>query len=102
MAALKRSGLIWFLLLCLALVNGFMAAPSVAHAAKHDSHHAGTHSNALCSWLCAAGQAIETASVSLESTFRLFDEVLFDCVDQYERSLSSETFLRGPPASSAS
>lgn len=102
MVALKRSGLVWSLVLCLVLVNWFMAAPSVAHAAKHGSHQAGTHTTGLCAWLCAAGQGIETSSVSLESTLRLVYRVLCFHVDQYARVFSSLTFLRGPPASIAS
>src|SRR5512143_1262081 len=102
MVALKQSGLVWSLLLCLVLVNGFMAAPSVAHAAKHGSHQAGTHTTGLCAWLCAAGQGIETSFVSLESTLRLVDRVLSFHVEQHACSFSSFTFLRGPPSSIAS
>jgi hypothetical protein len=98
MAELKRSGLVWALLLCLVLVNGFMAAPSVAHAAHHATHKAGTHTTGLCAWLCAAGQGIETSSVSLESTLQLVDRVDFYHVDRPQHDRASCIFLRGPPA----
>lgn len=98
MVSVKRSGLVWSLLLCLVLANGLMAAPSVAHAAKHGSHQAGTHSTGLCAWLCAAGQGIETSSVSLESTLRLVDRVAGVRIDQYDILFSSLVFLRGPPS----
>ena len=39
MLRLKQSGFVWSLLLCLVLVNGFLAVPAVAHA----DHHANTH-----------------------------------------------------------
>ena len=98
MVRLKRSELVWALLFCLVLVNGFMAAPSVAHTVHHASHQAGTHNTSLCAWICAAGQGIETSSVSLESTLRLLDRVEFRDVDQIQKRFLSIVFLRGPPA----
>ena len=97
---LKQSGLVWGLVLCLVLVNGFMAAPSVAHAAQHASHQAGTHSNSLCAWLCAAGQGIETSSVGLESTLQLLDLIDLRDIDQVEKQFLFIVLLRGPPVSS--
>jgi len=97
MVRLKRSGLVWALLFCLVLVNGLMAAPSVAHAVHHASHQAGTHGTSLCAWLCAAGQGIETSSVSLESTFRFLDLVASPDVDQIQKRFFSTVLLRGPP-----
>jgi len=75
-----------------------MAAPSVAHAAHHASHKAGTHSTSLCAWLCAAGQGIETSSVSPESALRLLTLVEFRDVDQIQKRFLSVVLLRGPPA----
>ncbi len=59
LARLKQSWLVWSLLLGLVLVNGFLAAPAVAHADHHAKHQAGTHSTGLCAWQCAAGQTAE-------------------------------------------
>ncbi len=101
MVTLKRSGLVWPLLLCLVLANGFMVAPGVAHAAHHASHHAGTHATSLCAWLCAAGQGIETSPVSPVAIFHLIDHVEYSGTDQFERHFSSLIFLRGPPAFSS-
>lgn len=98
MVRLKRSGLVWALLFCLVLVNGFMAAPSVAHAVHHASHNAGTHSTSLCAWLCASGQGIESSSVGLDSTFRLLGLVAFRDVDQIQKQFFFIVLLRGPPA----
>jgi hypothetical protein len=98
MVALKRHYLVWSLLAYLVLVNAFMAAPAVAHAGHHAKHQAGTHSTGLCAWLCAAGQGIETPSVSLESRLRLVDLVLFVLADQYSSLFSPFIFLRGPPS----
>lgn len=39
-----------------------MYPQTVAHAAHHAHHKAATHSTALCTWMCAAGQAQEHVS----------------------------------------
>ena len=62
MLRLKQSGFVWSLLLCLVLVNGFLAVPAVAHADHHAKHEAGTHSTGLCAWQCIAGQTAEDAA----------------------------------------
>lgn len=102
MNRLKQHGLVWSLLACLVFMNGAMAKPSVAHAAEHANHQAGTHTSGFCAWFCAAAQAIETSFAGLESTFRLCEEVSFSCVEHYEHSSTSTAFLRGPPTSTAS
>src|SRR5574342_398965 len=99
MLALRRSGLVWSLLLCLVLMNGFMAAPSVTHAAHHATHQAGTHSTSFCAWLCAAGQGIESGSIDLESTFQLVDRVVHIYLGGSDLLSASPVFLRGPPPS---
>ena len=100
MVRLKRSGLVWALLFCLVLVNGFMAAPSVAHAAHHASHKAGTHSTSLCAWLCAAGQGIETGFIVPEANSLPVDYFVFEWRAEIQQALPLQAFLRGPPASS--
>ena len=99
MSRLKSYALVWSLLVCLVLVNGYMAAPSVAHAAKHASHQAGTHSTGICAWLCAVGQGIETSSVIPEAKPLPTDIVVFDRVVQTQQVLPLQAFLRGPPLS---
>jgi hypothetical protein len=39
---------------------------TLAHAAHHAHHKAATHSTALCTWMCAAGQAQESISFNFE------------------------------------
>ncbi|MBX3302674.1 MAG: hypothetical protein KF693_10715 [Nitrospira sp.] len=94
---MTRSVLIWALLLCIVLVNGAMAAPSVGHAEHHADHQAGTHSTGLCAWLCAGGQGVESSAVVVTSTLQLVERVV---VSQYEAILDPGTFshfFRGPP-----
>ncbi len=98
MIALKRSGLVWSLLLCLVLVNGLLAVPAVAHADHHAKHQADTHSTGLCAWECAAGQSLDTAAVVFSSSpqfVELVDAWQIDCMASAQ---PVSRFLRGPPA----
>lgn len=94
---LKRFGLAWTLLLCLVLVNGFMAAPSVSHAQHHADHQAGTHSSGICAWLCAAGVGIESSVVQLTSVIQLLEWVSLPSFDVVFSVVSLPHFFRGPP-----
>jgi hypothetical protein len=98
MESLKRSGLVWALLLCLVLVNGFMAVPSAAHAEHHSNHRADTHTTGICAWLCAAGQGIETSWVQPASSLQLLERATVTLFDEVHDAISPYTFLRGPPA----
>jgi hypothetical protein len=93
-----RSGFVWALVLCLVLTNGFMAAPSVAHAEHHGTHHdAGTHASGICAWLCAAGQEVEPSSVNLTSVLQLVGLSRNVSADSVVPLFSSDLFARGPP-----
>ncbi|MBS0150070.1 MAG: hypothetical protein JSR31_03955 [Nitrospira sp.] len=97
LARLKQSWFVWLLLVCLVLVNAFMAAPSVSHAQHHADHQAGTHSTGICAWLCAAGQGVESTSVSLESTLQLFEQVVIAPNVPIRIQVSFHYLFRGPP-----
>lgn len=92
------SGLVWALLLCLVLVNGFMAAPSVAHAAHHATHQANTHATGICAWLCTAGQGLESPSVIFESVLQVVGRAGDVPADRATFHAPAILFLRGPPA----
>jgi hypothetical protein len=93
----KRSVLVWVLLFCIVLVNGFMAAPSVGHAEHHADHQAGTHSSGICAWLCAGGVGIESSSVQLTSGLRLLEWVSIPSFDVILSIVPLSYFFRGPP-----
>ncbi|MBH0206506.1 MAG: hypothetical protein HP498_11985 [Nitrospira sp.] len=98
MSLVKRPSLVWALLLCLVLVNGSMAAPSVAHAGHHGTHHdAGTHASGICAWFCASGQGVEASSVSLASVLQLVGPSGDISADPIVLLFSSDLFARGPP-----
>ena len=94
---MKRSVFVWALLLCIVLVNGSMAAPSVGHAQHHADHQAGTHATGICAWLCAAGQDVESTSVSLESILQLVEQPVVDHSNPVRIPVSFHYFFRGPP-----
>jgi len=98
MSLVKRPGLVWALLVCLVLTNGFMAAPSVAHAEHHGAHHdAGTHASGICAWFCAAGQDIDTSSVEPTSNLQLVESTPVAGFIEAQDSIALSTFSRGPP-----
>jgi hypothetical protein len=96
----KRSELVWAVLLCVVLMNGVMAVPSVAHAEHHGTHHASTHVTGICAWLCAAGQGIESSSVSFDSALQLIGRTEYVYSELVVFSISSFLFFRGPPVAS--
>lgn len=93
----KRLALVWALLLCIGLVNGFMAAPSVGHAEHHADHQAGTHSTGICAWLCAAGQDIQSVSAPLISEFQSVQWTVATRVDPVLTPGFFYHSFRGPP-----
>jgi len=100
MSLVKRPRLVWALLVCLVLTNGFMAVPSVVHAEHHGTHHdAGTHASGICAWLCAAGQDIDISSVEPTSNLQLVEYAQVAYFDEVQDSITLSTFPRGPPLS---
>ncbi len=95
---IKRPWFVWLLLLCLVLVNGFMAAPGVGHAEHHATHKAGTHTTGICAWFCAAGQGVESSSVSLVSVLQEFGRSGDLTTDPLTLLFFTDVFSRGPPA----
>lgn len=94
---LKKPVAVWALLLCLVLVNGSIAAPSVAHAEHHGAHKADTHATGICAWFCAAGQEAESSSVAIESTLQLIGPTESLSVNPILLLFSTPRFARGPP-----
>jgi hypothetical protein len=55
------------LVLCVLSVGGLAQAQSVEHAGHHAQHQGATHGTLLCSWMCAAGTALDTAVVTFQA-----------------------------------
>jgi hypothetical protein len=85
---------------CLLLLSGLAYPQTVTHAGHHAHHTAKTHASVLCSWMCAAGQVFEGATVVLQSdrgpvSFASLI-VLQEPVSAVHHTVSS----RGPPSHS--
>lgn len=50
-------------------LSALMYPAMVPHSAHHAHHEAATHATALCSWMCAAGQASETGVPAIHVAF---------------------------------
>ena len=55
------------LVLCVLSVGGLAQAQAVEHAGHHAHHQAATHGTVLCSWMCAAGAALDSAVVTFQA-----------------------------------
>jgi hypothetical protein len=82
---------------CLLLLGGLIYVQTVPHSLHHNHHQAATHSTALCSWLCAAGQSIDGGPVVLQAgstPLTFLPHPVADVPISIDRSL---VLLRGPP-----
>src|SRR3989454_8739221 len=55
------------LVLCVLSVGGLAQAQLVEHAGHHAHHQAATHGTVLCSWMCAAGEVLDSAVVTFQA-----------------------------------
>ena len=85
------------LVLCVLSVGGLAQAQSVEHAGHHAHHQAATHGTVLCSWLCAAGQAGEAATLLVPLEVTSQESVEITSADQVPTICSSILASRGPP-----
>jgi hypothetical protein len=85
------------LVLCVLSVGGLAQAQSVAHAGHHANHQAATHGTVLCSWMCAAGQAGEAATLFIPLEVVPHEFVELTSVDQVPTIFTSILTSRGPP-----
>lgn len=98
-AFLKRS-LACLLVLCVLAVGGLASAQSLTHDSQHAHHQKSTHSTMLCSWMCAAGQVLDTVVVPdlVERTpVALIEPLDYRFILPASLSLSAS---RGPPSHS--
>ena len=61
------------LVLCVLSVGGLAQAQSVEHAGHHAHHQAATHGTVLCSWMCAAGEVLDSAVVTFQPELGLIE-----------------------------
>jgi hypothetical protein len=69
----------------------------VEHAGHHAHHQAATHGTVLCSWMCAAGQAGEAATLFVPLEVIPHEFVEITSVDKVPTICSIILASRGPP-----
>ncbi len=92
--------LAWSLAACLLLLNGLAYPQTVAHAWHHAHHTAKTHASALCSWICAAGQVFEAATVVIQSDRGPVGVASPPAVSESPSAVHRTASSRGPPSPS--
>ena len=100
MIRFNRQILMLSLVACLLVVPALASPAMVAHEAQHAHHNAATHSSALCSWLCGAGQGFELTDSVFAPTIAFLATLDIESADQTDDADSLLSFSRGPPASS--
>ena len=89
-----------FLVVSLLVIGGFASAQSLNHESQHSHHQKATHSTVLCSWMCAAGQVLDSNAAPY-----LIEHSPAAVVEQLAFQLVPHTILdsptsRGPPSHS--
>jgi hypothetical protein len=94
----NRQILVLPLVACLLLVPALASPAMVAHEAQHAHHNAATHSSALCSWLCGAGQGFDLEDSVFVPTIAFLTTLDIESTDQADDAVSVLPLSRGPPA----
>ena len=85
------------LVLCILAISSFAAAQSLTHDVRHSHHQKATHSTVLCSWMCAAGQAGEVATVPMPFNVVHQDFAAQSSAASIQSNFSSSFSTRAPP-----
>lgn len=93
---LKRS-LACLLILSLLVIGGFASTQALTHEFQHSHHQKATHGTVLCSWMCAAGQVLDSLSapaLTEQSPIALANEFVTQIISFISVRIVSS---RGPP-----
>ena len=86
------------LVLCVLSVGGLAQAQSVEHAGHHAQHQAATHGTVLCSWMCAAGTALDTAVVTFQAELSPITLITLPQSTQLSIEVCQTFSSRAPPS----
>lgn len=100
MIRFDRHILILPLVACLLLVPVLASPATVAHETQHAHHKAATHSSALCSWFCGAGQGLGLTDSVFVPSITFLATLDIESVDQIDSTVLPLLLSRGPPAAS--
>jgi hypothetical protein len=79
------------------VIGGLASAQSLSHESQHSHHQKATHSSVLCSWMCAAGQVLDTVTAPAlieRSPVSLAEQ---RTLPKFSSGFSSIVTSRGPP-----
>ncbi|HSA61903.1 MAG TPA: hypothetical protein VLE03_06655 [Nitrospiraceae bacterium] len=85
------------LVLCILVVGGLASAQSITHESHHAHHQKATHSTVLCSWMCAAGQVLDSSAaprLGAYSPVALVEQLPSQSIPH---SVLDSSTSRGPP-----
>ena len=87
------------LLACFLFVSGVLSGQAAQHTFHHAHHKAATHANPLCSWMCAAGQVLQSFDFGIHGAFSILSLVETRNPSFIHSALVWSPPLRGPPVS---
>jgi len=85
------------LVLCLLAVGGLASAQSISHESHHAHHHKAAHGTVLCTWMCAAGQVLDTVTGPSLVERASISRVELVALPAPSSNFSSLLVSRGPP-----
>ena len=85
------------LALCLLTLSGLVFPQAVTHAGHHAHHQAATHASALCTWMCAAGQGLESVTFLVNESIAPVTTLDVAVPDTVDGIVSPPLQSRGPP-----
>ncbi|NWF72273.1 MAG: hypothetical protein HXY51_04385 [Nitrospirae bacterium] len=100
MIRLNRQILVLPLVACLLLVPALASPAMVTHETQHTHHKAATHSSALCTWLCGAGQGFDLTGSVFAPVIPFLAILDSEPIDQADDVVPVFSLSRGPPPSS--
>jgi hypothetical protein len=85
------------LALCLLTLSGLVFPQAVTHAGHHAHHQAATHTSALCTWMCAAGQGLESVVLVVNESVSPVTTLDFAATTTIDGIVVPPSQSRGPP-----
>ncbi len=100
MIRVTRQIQVFSLVACLLLMPVLASPATVAHETQHAHHKAATHSSALCSWFCGAGQGFGLTDSVFVPSIAFLATLAVESTDQIDAAVLPLFLSRGPPAAS--
>ena len=85
------------LVLSLLAVGGLASAQSISHESHHAHHHKAAHGTVLCTWMCAAGQVLDTVTGPALVERTPISHIELYALPAPSSNFSSPLVSRGPP-----